>query len=34
LINHHGEDQSPTLARLTALIEAKLRAAGIDVPRQ
>ena len=34
LINHHREDQSPTLARLTALVEANLRAAGIDVPHQ
>jgi hypothetical protein len=34
LINHHREDQSPTLARLTALIESHLRAAGIDVPHQ
>lgn len=34
LINHHREDQSPTVARLTALVEAHLRAAGVDVPRQ
>jgi DNA-binding transcriptional MerR regulator len=34
LINHHREEQSPTLVRLTALIEARLRAAGIDVPRE
>jgi DNA-binding transcriptional MerR regulator len=33
LINHHREDQSPTLARLTALVEMHLRAAGVDVPR-
>ncbi|GAB7033459.1 hypothetical protein AB0G35_34810 [Streptomyces sp. NPDC021749] len=33
LSNHHREDQAaPALARLTALIEAKLRAAGLDVP--
>lgn len=34
LINHHGEDQWPTSARLTALVEAKLRAAGVDIPHQ
>lgn len=34
LINHHREDQSPTLARLNALIETNLRAAGIDIPHQ
>lgn len=34
LINHHRHDESPTIARLKALIETKLRAAGIDVPRQ
>ncbi|AKU95055.1 transcriptional regulator, MerR family [Labilithrix luteola] len=33
LINHHRDDESPTIARLKALIETKLRAAGIDVPR-
>ncbi|SEH01019.1 DNA-binding transcriptional regulator, MerR family [Nonomuraea solani] len=33
LVNHHREDQEPSIARLNALIEAKLRAAGIDVPR-
>ncbi len=34
LVNHHGEDGMPAVARLKSLIEAKLRAAGIDVPRQ
>ncbi|MFJ9644019.1 MerR family transcriptional regulator [Streptomyces sp. NPDC004244] len=32
LINSHREDEWPTAARLTALVEAKLRAAGLDVP--
>jgi DNA-binding transcriptional MerR regulator len=30
LINHHRENQSPTGARLTALVEAHLRAAGAE----
>jgi DNA-binding transcriptional MerR regulator len=34
MVNRHRDDESPAVARLTALIEAKLRAAGIDVPRQ
>ena len=34
LVNSHGQDQWPTSARLTALVEAKLRAAGIPVPHQ
>lgn len=34
LVNRHGEDQAPSIARLNALIEANLRAAGVDVPRQ
>jgi DNA-binding transcriptional MerR regulator len=34
LINDHRADEAPTLARLTALIEARLRAAGIDIPYQ
>jgi DNA-binding transcriptional MerR regulator len=34
LINNHRADQMPTLARLTALIEARLRAAGLDIPYQ
>jgi hypothetical protein len=29
---HHGEDQEPAWARMTALIEARLRSAGIDIP--
>jgi DNA-binding transcriptional MerR regulator len=34
LVNSHGQDPWPTSARLTALVEAKLRAAGVPVPRQ
>ncbi|MFI6448418.1 MerR family transcriptional regulator [Kitasatospora sp. NPDC050543] len=34
LVNHHLEDQGPSIARLNALVEANLRAAGIDVPHQ
>ncbi|MGO4456674.1 MerR family transcriptional regulator [Streptomyces sp. M-16] len=34
LVNHHREERSPSLVRLNALVEANLRAAGIDVPRQ
>ncbi|MDX3538521.1 MerR family transcriptional regulator [Streptomyces sp. MB09-01] len=34
LVNHHREDQTPSLARLNTLVEANLRAAGIDIPRQ
>ncbi|MFC9699412.1 MerR family transcriptional regulator [Streptomyces sp. NPDC056943] len=34
LVNHHREDQEPSIARLNALVEAHLRAAGIDIPRQ
>ncbi|MFH8409421.1 hypothetical protein ACH4FX_32250 [Streptomyces sp. NPDC018019] len=34
LVNHHREDQAPPIARLNALIEANLRAAGIEVPCQ
>ncbi|ADD45683.1 MerR family DNA-binding transcriptional regulator [Stackebrandtia nassauensis] len=35
LINHHdGQEQPPTYERLTALIEKRLRAAGVDIPRQ
>ncbi|MEV0168537.1 MerR family transcriptional regulator [Nonomuraea fuscirosea] len=33
VIDHHGEDREPSLARLNTLIEAHLRAAGVDVPR-
>jgi DNA-binding transcriptional MerR regulator len=32
-VNHHRED-GPSIVRLNALIEARLRAAGVDVPRQ
>lgn len=32
LINHHREDQLPTTARLTELVDAHLRAAGLDIP--
>ncbi|NGN65956.1 MerR family transcriptional regulator [Streptomyces sp. A7024] len=34
MVNHHREDQAPSIARLNTLIEAKLRAAGIDIPQQ
>ncbi|WP_031075772.1 MerR family transcriptional regulator [Streptomyces sp. NRRL WC-3742] len=34
LINTHRGDQAPVSARLTALTEAKLRAAGVPIPRQ
>lgn len=34
VVNHHREDEMPSIARLNVLIEAKLRAAGIDIPRQ
>ncbi|RSS59032.1 MerR family transcriptional regulator [Streptomyces sp. WAC01280] len=34
LVNHHREDQEPSIVRLNALVEAHLRAAGIDIPRQ
>ncbi|WP_202918485.1 hypothetical protein [Streptomyces cavernae] len=33
LIAHHGEEQAPAAARLTALVETKLRAAGVHIPR-
>jgi DNA-binding transcriptional MerR regulator len=33
LVNHHRED-SPALVRLNALVEANLRAAGINIPQQ
>lgn len=32
MIDHHREDQSPAWARLNALVEAKLRAAGVPIP--
>lgn len=34
VVNHHREGEEPSIARLNALVEANLRAAGIDVPRQ
>ncbi|MGH3704846.1 MAG: MerR family transcriptional regulator [Agromyces sp.] len=34
LINNHGEVQAPISTRLTALTEARLRAAGVPVPRE
>jgi DNA-binding transcriptional MerR regulator len=34
LINNHRADETPTLTRLTALIEERLRAAGLDIPHQ
>ncbi|MEU5869249.1 MerR family transcriptional regulator [Nonomuraea sp. NPDC047529] len=34
LVNHHGEGREPSIARLNALVEAELRAAGVDLPRQ
>ncbi|MDN3241665.1 MerR family transcriptional regulator [Glycomyces tritici] len=34
MIRSYGDDQSPTSARLSALIETKLRAAGVSIPRQ
>ncbi|MCX5192898.1 MerR family transcriptional regulator [Streptomyces sp. NBC_00249] len=34
LVNHHREDQEPSIARLNTLVEAKLRAAGIDIPHR
>ncbi|MEO3926680.1 MerR family transcriptional regulator [Micromonosporaceae bacterium B7E4] len=33
LIAHYGEEQGSTAARLTALVETKLRSAGIHIPR-
>jgi len=34
MVNTHGQERWPTAARLTALVEARLRAAGVPVPRQ
>jgi DNA-binding transcriptional MerR regulator len=34
LLNHHGEDQAPAMARLTRLVETKLRSAGVHIPHQ
>jgi DNA-binding transcriptional MerR regulator len=33
LVAHHGEEQSPAAVRLATLFEAKLRAAGVNIPR-
>jgi DNA-binding transcriptional MerR regulator len=33
LLNHHGED-TPAMARMTMLVETKLRSAGVDIPYQ
>ncbi|MDA0565727.1 MerR family transcriptional regulator [Streptomonospora sp. S1-112] len=33
MVNAHGTEQAPAVVRLNALIEARLRSAGIDVPR-
>lgn len=33
VVNGHRADETPSIARLNALVEANLRAAGIDVPR-
>ncbi|HXR74098.1 hypothetical protein [Actinocrinis sp.] len=32
LLSHHGEDQKPAWTRMTVLIEARLHAAGIEMP--
>ncbi|GGK19429.1 MerR family transcriptional regulator [Streptomyces camponoticapitis] len=34
VVNHHREERAPSIARLNTLIEAELRAAGIDFPRR
>ncbi|MFF0746889.1 MerR family transcriptional regulator [Streptomyces sp. NPDC004111] len=34
LVNHHREDLAPSIARLNTLVEAHLRAAGIEVPHR
>ncbi|MFI7420380.1 MerR family transcriptional regulator [Nonomuraea sp. NPDC049684] len=34
LVNQHGEGREPSIARLNALVEAELRASGIDLPRR
>lgn len=34
MVNTHGQEEWPTSARLTALVEDRLRAAGVPVPRQ
>jgi hypothetical protein len=34
VVNHHRENEAPSIARLNRLVEGQLRAAGIEVPRQ
>jgi hypothetical protein len=34
MLNNHRTDELPMLARLTELVEARLRAAGLSVPNQ
>lgn len=34
VVNHHREDEAPSITRLNRAVEAKLRAAGVAVPRQ
>lgn len=34
LLNHHGEDRGQAMARLTTLVETKLRSAGVGIPHQ
>ncbi|WP_330328395.1 MerR family transcriptional regulator [Streptomyces sp. NBC_00536] len=34
LVNHHREERAPSIARLNTLVEAHLRAAGVDIPHQ
>jgi MerR family transcriptional regulator, thiopeptide resistance regulator len=34
LLTHHGQEQKPAWARLTALIEVRLRSAGVDIADQ
>jgi DNA-binding transcriptional MerR regulator len=34
VVNHHREDEAPSVARLNTLVEGHLRAAGIKVPRR
>ncbi|MFJ9577123.1 MerR family transcriptional regulator [Streptomyces sp. NPDC101191] len=34
MVNHHMEDRAPSVARLNALVETELRAAGIAVPHR
>ncbi|MGA5771149.1 MerR family transcriptional regulator [Streptomyces pseudogriseolus] len=34
VVNHHREDEAPSIARLNGLVEAHLRAAGVPIPHQ